>query len=349
MATTHDDALKSYASTTDGVATAAFGFNPETYAPTYKLIYGAPGRSLAFEIAERLGMPGSVIADARARRSSREAQLAEHLARVDKELAGFEAERRQLEEARSAVAAERQTVLARESRLAEREAVLKRRMDDKLNERLREAREEVDKIVADLKGKAGTKLSVSTGDIGGLRAEAHSALKSVAGRLEPAPTEAAPEPLRAAPDVGDVVFVATFGADGIVRASSGKQIEVEVRGKRMRVGLKDLRATGYRPQATGVPHNRRPPAASSDSIASAARDLVLIGSTVDEALGRAEKFLDDALMADERRLRVVHGHGTGRLRDALRRYFREHPLVASVSAAADNEGGDAATIVELKD
>jgi DNA mismatch repair protein MutS2 len=79
------------------------------------------------------------------------------------------------------------------------------------------------------------------------------------------------------------------------------------------------------------------------------RDLVLIGATVDEAIARAEKFLDDALLADERRLRFVHGHGTGRLRDGLTKFLRQHPLVASVSLAADNEGGPGATIVELKD
>ena len=79
------------------------------------------------------------------------------------------------------------------------------------------------------------------------------------------------------------------------------------------------------------------------------REIVLIGSTVDDAVARAEKFLDDALLADERRLRVVHGHGTGRLRDAMRTFFKQHPLVATVSPAADNEGGDGATIVELKD
>ena len=62
-----------------------------------------------------------------------------------------------------------------------------------------------------------------------------------------------------------------------------------------------------------------------------------------------EKALDDAIVADERRLRIVHGHGTGRLRDALRAFVRQHPLVASVAPAADNEGGDGATIVELKD
>jgi DNA mismatch repair protein MutS2 len=81
----------------------------------------------------------------------------------------------------------------------------------------------------------------------------------------------------------------------------------------------------------------------------ATREIVLIGSTVDDALGRIEKFLDDALLNDERRLRVVHGHGTGKLREAVRAYFRKHPLVSNVSPAADNEGGDGATIVELKD
>ena len=96
VATTHDDALKSYAATTEGAEAAAFGFNPETYAPTYRLIYGAPGRSLALEIAERLGMPAGVIADARARRSGRESLLAAHLARVDQELAAVEQEKRRV-------------------------------------------------------------------------------------------------------------------------------------------------------------------------------------------------------------------------------------------------------------
>ena len=79
------------------------------------------------------------------------------------------------------------------------------------------------------------------------------------------------------------------------------------------------------------------------------REIVVIGATVEEATDRVEKFLDQALLSDERRLRVVHGHGTGRLRDALRTLFRSHPLVATVSPAAQNEGGDGATIVELKD
>jgi DNA mismatch repair protein MutS2 len=354
IATTHDDALKSYAATTEGVATAAFGFNPETYAPTYRLIYGAPGRSLALEIAERLGVPGPVIAAARARRSSRESQLAEHLARVDKELAAIESERRGLEDARRGVAAERDALMARESKLAEREAVLRRRMDDKVNERLREAREEVDKIVSDLKGKAGSlvksgKHDISTGDIGGLRADARSALESVATRIDGDAASAAHDGgLDEPPDVGQPVFVATFGAEGIVRAVSGKQVDVDIRGKRMRVKLSDLRAVKKPTRAPAPPPSGRV-SAGTPSATVASQEIVLIGSTVDEAVGRVEKFLDAALLSDERRLRVVHGHGTGKLREALRRFFREHPLVASVAPAPDNEGGDGATIVELKD
>jgi DNA mismatch repair protein MutS2 len=70
---------------------------------------------------------------------------------------------------------------------------------------------------------------------------------------------------------------------------------------------------------------------------------------VDQATDEAEKFLDAALLTDSRRLRIVHGHGTGRLRDAMTKFFREHPLVSSVAPAPDNEGGNGATIVELKD
>src|SRR5262249_23551284 len=83
IATSHYEALKTYASTTEGVASAAFGFDAETFAPTYQLVYGSPGRSLALEVAARLGLSPSVIAAARGNVSAREAQLAEHLAKID--------------------------------------------------------------------------------------------------------------------------------------------------------------------------------------------------------------------------------------------------------------------------
>ncbi len=368
VATTHDDALKSYGATTAGVAVAAFGFNAETFAPTYTLRYGAPGRSLALEVARRLGMPAAVVADAERRRSGRESLLAAHLARVDQELSAVEEERRKLRDDRAGLDSQKRGLLERESRLVEREAVIKKRLDDKLSERLREARAEVDAVVTRLRTKAeslaeqverrarGQAPVLSTGEVGRLRAEARAALGEIESMtLEAAPTSpAALAELDEAPEAGDRVWITTFGAEGIVRGTTGKQADVEVRGKRMRVPLSALRkparesATSHR---TPPPTSMRVPAASatSSSLAAVTRDLVLIGSTVDDAVLRLEKALDDAIVADERRLRVVHGHGTGRLRDALRSFLRSHALVASVAPAPDTEGGDGATIVELKD
>ncbi len=361
VATTHDDALKTYAATSEGATAAAFGFNPETFAPTYKHVYGAPGRSLALEIAERLGMPPDVIADARARRSSRESALAAHLARVDQELAAVERARQAAEADRAAVAKERDAIREREARLAEREAILKQRLGDKVAETLRDARAEVDAVVTRLKNKAaalvdtaarapGARSSgLSTGDVGGLGAEARAALGAIGQAFEPPAADAGA--LEAEPDVGQTVFVTSFGADGIVRNVSGRQVEVEIRGKRTRVPLSSLRRASAAPARDRGPAQggRTPSSGGAVSLVPATSELVLIGATVDEALNRLEKFLDQAVLADARRLRVVHGHGTGRLRDAVRKYLKEHPLVASAGAAPDHEGGQGATVVELKD
>ena len=122
VATSHYDALKTYASTTDGVASAAFGFDPETFAPSYQLLYGSPGRSLALEIAARIGLNPSVIAAARANLTAREARLAEHLAKIDQDM-------RALEHAHRLAARERETLEASEARMRQREDALKQRED----------------------------------------------------------------------------------------------------------------------------------------------------------------------------------------------------------------------------
>ncbi|MCA1561078.1 MAG: endonuclease MutS2, partial [Acidobacteria bacterium] len=122
VATTHYDALKSYASTTEGVASAAFGFDTGTFAPTYRLVYGSPGRSLALEIAERLGLSPEIIEQARRHRSERETQLAEHLGKIDRDLQALEHDRR-------LSARERETLADAAARLAAREEELRHRED----------------------------------------------------------------------------------------------------------------------------------------------------------------------------------------------------------------------------
>ena len=364
IATTHDDVLKSYGATTAGAACAAFGFDPDTFAPTYRLIYGSAGRSLALEIAGRLGLAPEIIAAAADRRSAREAQLAEHLARIDADRRQLDKLREELAEGDRALTARAAGIARREGELDEREQAGRKRFEQTLGERLRTARDEIDAIVGGLRERVATleqeaagridkrERALSTGDSGTLRAEAQSALDGVARELEvPAPPAPPTPPSPAAPpldvEVGAWVTVSTLGVDGAVRSLHGQDADVEVNGKRLRVPLASLRAA-----SGGRPAPRRPKsqvAIHVEQPAGTLDELNVIGCRVEEALSRVEKHLDHALMSETRTVRFVHGHGTGQLRRSITRFLDTHPCVRRVSAAPPEDGGGAVTIAELKD
>ncbi len=376
IATTHYDSLKSYASTTEGVASAAFGFTPETFAPTYRLIYGSPGRSLAIEIAKRLGMPATVIAAARENLSDREKQLAEHLARVDDDLRRLEAERRTVAKERVALTDTERALRSREESVRERENTYRRRLDARLDDQLREGRREIDSIIEGLKAKTSElsqqaarrmAASVNTGETGSARADARAALERVVGRLKSGAesprggTAPAPEP-----DVpleeGTRVIVGAIGVEGVVIELHGKQAEIDVKGKRLRAPIRDLRpsTSSGRPEALErraigkAERSESQPARVKVSVDLQPREgsrseVNVIGCTVDEAIARVEKFLDQSTVSDEQTIRIIHGHGTGQLRRGLAAFLKEHPLVAKFDLAPTNQGGGGVTVVELKD
>jgi DNA mismatch repair protein MutS2 len=350
VATSHYDALKTYASTTPGVTCAAFGFDAETFAPTYQLVYGTPGRSLAIEIASRLGLHPSVIAVARQNVGAREAQLAEHLAKIDRDVRTLEHEQR-------LVARERETLAASESRLRQREEGFKQREDasrkriaEELDSEMRRARRDIETIITGLKAKTerlATERSqaVTTGETGVLRSDARAAVEAVAQRIaEPATVPESPPPVTRPLQTGDRVVVGALGVEGVVLSMHDGTVDVDVRGKRMRVPVRDLRLVGAAP---GSPprvnvHVELQPR-------DVRVDLTVIGCTVDEALSRTERFLDETLLGDQRVVRVIHGYGTGQLRRALAGFLKEHPLVAKFHSAPPEHGGDGVTVVELKD
>ncbi|PYR06844.1 MAG: endonuclease MutS2, partial [Acidobacteria bacterium] len=175
IATSHYDALKTYASTTEGVASAAFGFDAETFAPTYQLIYGSPGRSLALEIAARLGLAPSVIAAARENVSAREAQLAEHLAKIDRDMRALEHEQRLAMRERETLEAAEVQMRQREDALRHREETFRRRLNEELESQVRAARREIDEVIGELKKKTdamaqdAARQIVSTGATGAAR------------------------------------------------------------------------------------------------------------------------------------------------------------------------------------
>jgi DNA mismatch repair protein MutS2 len=383
VATTHYDSLKSYASTTEGVVSAAFGFNPGTFAPTYQLIYGSPGRSLAIEIAARHGMPPDVIAAARENLSEREKQLADHLARVDQDLHRLQEERRTLMKERAAVAEAERQLRARDEALRDREAVLRKRLDARVDEQVRQARKEIDTVIEGLKARAaalsdqaavrlrsGEKLraaGITTGETGAVRSDARAALDEIVARLKDGTTPVATSP--AAPpaplEVGSRVTVGGLGLEGVIVELHGKQAEVDVRGKRLRAAVKDLSVIGGSAsrgpayggsEANGVGRGSRSSPGEQVRVnvdlqprEGLLTELNVIGCTVDEALDRLDKFIDESTVTGQNELRIVHGHGTGQLRRAVSDFLKGHPLVARISTAPQNQGGGGATIVELKD
>jgi len=366
IATTHYDTLKTYASTTLGVACAAFGFMPQTFEPTYKLLYGTPGTSLALEMAEKYGLAPAIVEAARSYRSVREEQLAEHLARVEQERARLEHERRLLVREREQVADELQRSRNREESLKQREEQLKKRLDAQLEERLRDARKEIDAVVDDVKRRAAnlvsqaarrvvsTSVPLSTGETGGLRAGGRGAIDELGDRLRqevvegraPGQGRGAAPPSAAEPArVGDKVAVGPLGLEGIVESIQGRDAQVNVRGKRLRAAVDDLRVLGR----TGGNAAPRRVSVSVSAREGTAVDLNVIGCSVDEALAKADKFLDDAVMSDQRMVRIIHGHGTGQLRKAIGAFLHDHPMVARHHAADPDQGGSGVTVAELKE
>jgi DNA mismatch repair protein MutS2 len=358
IATTHYDALKSWGTATDGVMTAAFAFDAQTFAPTYRLAYGAPGRSLAIEIAQRLGMPLPVVAAARGFLSDDQKRLAAHLARVDAQARALEADRSRLQRDRRAVDDATTAMQNRERDLAEREQRFARRLNEKLDDRVRQAKRDIDEVIEQLKERSDALIEqvsvrsrttgVSTGDTGAARSAAREAVERIvedlrAGTSSPA---TANMPAPAAPSVGAKVAVGGLGMEGTIVSIRGQQAEIDVRGKRLRTALKELRVlSGSQPSA--------PPKVRVNvelqPRTGLLNELNVIGCTVDEAVDRVSKFLDETMVTDQQEIRIVHGHGTGQLRKGLTAFLKEHPLVARFYPAPANQGGGGATIVELKE
>jgi DNA mismatch repair protein MutS2 len=295
-------------------------------------------------------MPGAVIEQARAHRTAREAQLAEHLARIDKDMQALEHERRLATRERETLADATSRLQAREHELRNKEETFRRRLDEKIDERLREARREIDAVVEALKARTGR--LIPTGQTGGARAEARAAIDAIGERLrehqappEPVRPQAAPVALGRPAVVGDRVLVGVLGLEGTVQMIHDREAEVDVRGKRLRARVDELRVVAgaaAQPARVRVNVDLQPREGSQS-------ELNVIGCNVDEALTRVEKFLDEALVTDTRTLRIIHGYGTGQLRRAVGEFLRTHPVVAQFGPAPDNQGSGGSTIVELKE
>ncbi|MBX6377731.1 MAG: endonuclease MutS2 [Clostridia bacterium] len=361
VATTHYSELKTFAYERSRVENASVEFDAETLAPTYRLVIGVPGRSNAFAIAARLGLPDAILEEARRLLGRPQRDVAAAIADLARQEAALEEERRRAAAAREAAEAAR---AAYEERLA----ALRQREGTVLEEARREARDLVRRAKAEC--DALLRQAREAAQAGALpQAErVRQRLNQLRRELE-APAEEPPSGGKAPQglEAGDAVLVRSLGQRGHVLTPPGPdgRVVVQVGALRVEVPAVDLaRVEETRSPAGGRPRGRAegtvagdgagPPAAGGWQQLGLQRsrlvspEIHLRGLTVAEALERLEKYLDDAVLAGLDEVRIVHGKGTGALRQAVAQWLQQHPRVAEFRLGGPGEGGDGATVARLR-
>jgi DNA mismatch repair protein MutS2 len=361
VVTTHQSRLKAYAAETPGAVNAAMEFNEKTLESTYRLLIGLPGRSSGLSVAERLGLPASIISRARELVAPGERETAALVEALHRERAEMDRERRNVERAGQEVEAERRELeqqyqKERRGRLEE----LNRRLEENLKREGRKWEAALEEIRAEVKAQAARSLS---------QGQSRSQFRKLEQKLERLPAAVASETREAwkgdvdevvgpadlslgiestatgVPRIGDTVLVEGMPQPGTVTAFSGGEVEVEVGRLRMRVEPGRLRLV-VRKQAPAP--SGAAPASSVLDRPDAPPEINVIGQTAEEAREQVDEYLDRAFLAGRSRLRVIHGHGKGILRRTLHEMLGSHPHVERFYPAPPNEGGTGATIVELK-
>jgi DNA mismatch repair protein MutS2 len=349
---TYHTSLKVYASNTSGVLNAAVGFDESTLQPTYELKLGVPGASAGINIAQRLGLNPGIVSAARASLGEQAQDIARFLDRLHADLRQAEQERQRLRLREQELARERQR-LESEGMKEQRQRV--REMEKKLEGLFRDFEYHARETVNAIQDRAqALKLSKDAERrITRLRREfkeqfdaavvAHS---TGADRGDP---NARPSEVKHVAE-GDTVKLKSFGRNAVVKRRVGDHtFEVEMGAMKMKVARDDIAEVVVR--ASDSPLRAARAKGISVSVAEDAgvpTELNVIGTNVDEATSRVEKFVDRAFLAGVPRVRIVHGSGMGILRKALRQYLQKHPHVAAISEPPQNEGGAGATVVELR-
>jgi DNA mismatch repair protein MutS2 len=340
IVTTHLSAVKAFAASRPDAVSAAMEFDEATGRPSYRIHPGLSGRSRALSVAREMGLPESILARAREILGEAWRRREESETRAEEALERLRAIEADLSRARAEAEAAAQR-LARERDAAARE---KARMLEEGLAGFERARKELARSVSEqldlLRQETARRAQASSER---LLEEAERSLPPPAIVAEA--REAALERARSlAP--GDAARWKASGVRGTIVALEEEFAWLEIAGKRMRVPREELEAAE---PARAAPAKKRGVVTTPEPAASGpSPEILVIGKRVEEAIEEVEKALDAALLSGASSLRVVHGHGTGRLRDGLRDHFRRHPSVASLKSAGAREGGEGATMLELK-
>jgi DNA mismatch repair protein MutS2 len=350
LVTTHLDELKALALTDARFANARVGFDVQKLQPTYQLHLGTPGSSSAIEVAARVGLPAPVVEHARAALGGQGGALGQALRSLDDARAKLDAERRAAADARQRAerAEERARAAEEAARRAEREAAS--RMGQALADELDAARAEVADLLAGLQAQPSVRAATDAQK----KLEAWRATVATAARSAQAKAEAGPETIPGGEvKPGVRVRIVSLGQDGEVVEADGESALVRAGPLKVRRPVSDLLPLAGKARAAELGRTRaeRLSAAAEkrpDAPRLAEARLDVRGLRVEELLRAVERFLDARYSEGEAECLILHGHGTGALKQALRDHLSCSPYVGAFRAGDRHEGGDAVTVVTLR-
>ncbi len=348
VATTHYGELKEFAYVREGIENASVEFDPETLRPTYRLVVGIPGSSNAFAIAERLGLDKSIV-DAAQSNLARRAEATDELIRRIEETHRLAVEQRKLAERRSSSAeALRQRY---EEQLARLEAAR-----DRVESKIRERAESIIETYTRKLDRTLEQLAVQKKDSKrdqNLKKKAEKLVEQLEREvIEPAAKKQAKEehlPKETVLDRGTRVRIAGVNQDGeIVEPPHDDRVVVLVGSMRVTVPISALRKPRGDSEKNGLRDESSCSAIALEKAKTLSPELHLRGLRVEAGLEAVEKYLDDAMAAGVDQVRIIHGKGTGQMRNAVHNYLKAHPGVSSYRLGEPEEGGSGVTVVVLK-
>lgn len=348
VATTHYAELKMYAMDTPGVENACCEFDLETLSPTYRLLIGIPGKSNAFSISERLGLPDYIIEQARSQIDATAIDFENMLSELEKNKAEIEKEQSELYKTKQEIENLKNSLKEKQDDIKEKRDKMLRDAREEARNILEEAKEVADESIRKYhawgqhpKQNNMKKMEAQRSDLRGRMSKLD---KKLAYKAKKSSTISDPSDFK----VGDSVFVTTLSLNGTVKEAANKDGDLVIQMGFLSsvVNYKNLELLA--PEKAPKPQHQPKDRYSINKAATINPEINLLGNTVDEAIARLEKYLDDAMIAGLTSVRVVHGKGTGALRKGIHEYLRKLKFVKSYKLAEFGEGDAGVTIVTFK-
>ena len=351
MATTHYSELKVYALSTPGVENACCEFDVATLSPTYRLLIGIPGKSNAFAISEKLGLPSDLITDAKGRISKSEGDFEDLIADLEKSRSTIEREQLEINQYKAEIESLKEKLEQKQESLDSSRDKILREANEQAYNILKEAKDVADETIRNFNkyGKAGAPVSEMEKERTKLRGKMDKAAQKMSEQKKASvPNHNVPKKLR----IGDSVKVISMNLKGTVHSlpNARGDLYVQMGILRSLVNINDLILL----EEDAAPGTKKFQKTSAGKIkmsksASVSTEINLIGKTTDEAIPLLDKYLDDAYLAHLPSVRIVHGKGTGALRNAVQAHLKRLKYVKSFHLGEFGEGDAGVTIAEFKD